>query len=572
MLLKIKTVIRGMQLRIGSWPATRVTWGLVGLFSAWLLADALLLGVGSGIAQSSYDAMVRSRLYAAAPDPRIVIVDIDEASLLRMGSQFGRWPWPRDTLAAVLDHVSKQQPAAVVWDVVFSDADRMSPGGDAAFDAAVRRSDKNHFSVVRLPPANDGLSRITRQVLPGLWLPPVSQKVLTGKASTVALIPPVLPAVASGRLGYNNGYVDGDGVLRRFRYSEVLADGSVIQSLPLSIHRDINRAVPAAQGRFAVSGLRPADELVDWRKKAGVYPTVPFADVFALADGSAPLSRVPDFAGKVVIIGSTAPSLHDVHPTPLSPTQAGVDSLATVIDNALHERHIAELPRWFQVLLAAALCVSIALWVRVRGAASLAPAILVLPASLLCVSYLSLHGLPLFIDLHLTAGVGLAFLAALRVWNGWRRDHWSSPDCADGQSAGGDQAIWCWRSEAPWVDAALDRTIDALEQNAPGCRIVTPDISMPWPPSLHWPELAGYLAIFGPRAELENAQHALAGNISGIHALRGVNHGSLQAMPADVSRDALCAIAMAGWAGLARPSQTQTATAAGQPATQGVTQ
>ncbi|MBI2725471.1 MAG: CHASE2 domain-containing protein [Polaromonas sp.] len=569
MLLKVKTAIRGLQLRIGSWPAGRVTWGLVGLFSVWLLADALFLGVGSGIAQSSYDAMVRMRLYAAAPDPRIVIVDIDEASLLRMGTQFGRWPWPRDTLAAVLDHIGKQQPAAVVWDVVFSDADRLSPGGDAAFDAAVRRSNKNHFSVVRLPSANDGLSRITRQVLPGLWLPSAVQKVSSGGPSTVALIPPVLPAVASGRLGYNNGYVDGDGVLRRFRYAEVLADGSVIQSLPLSIHRDINAALPAAQGSFPVRGLRPADELVAWRKKAGVYPTVPFADVFALADGGAPLSRVPGFAGKVVIIGSTAPSLHDVHPTPLSPTQAGVDSLATVIDNILHERHIAELPRWFQVLLAAALCVGIALWVRVHGVASLAPAILVLPASLLCVSYLSLHGLPLFIDLHLTAGIGLAFLAALRLWNGWRRDHWSSP--ADPGS--GQHVIWCWRSEAPWVDAALDRTMDALEQHAPNCRIVTPDISVSWPSSLHWPELAGYLAICGPRAELEQAQHALAGEISGIAALRGLNHGSLQALPVGVSRGAVCAAAMAGWADLVPLPQTQPHTnVASQSVIQGVTQ
>lgn len=566
MLLKLKAAVRALQLRIGSWPAVRVTWGLVGLFCTWLLADVLFLGIGSGIAQSSYDAMVRMRLYAAAPDPRIVIIDIDEASLLRMGSQFGRWPWPRDTLAAVLDHVGKQQPAAVVWDVVFSDADRLSPGGDAAFDAAVRRSNKNHFSVVRLPPANDGLSQITRQVLPGLWLPHDTQKVAGGRASTVALIPPVLPAVASGRLGYNNGYVDSDGVLRRFRYSEVLADGSAIQSLPLSIHRDINAAVHAAQGRFPVSGLRPADELVAWRKKAGVYPTVSFADVFALADGSAPLSRVPDFAGKVVIIGSTAPSLHDVHPTPLSPTQAGVDSLATVIDNALHERRIAELPRWFQVLLAAALCVGIALWVRVRGVASLAPAILVLPASLLGVSYLSLHGLPLFIDLHLTAGIGLAFLAALRIWNGWRRDYWSSVE----DFGGGAQGIWCWRSEAPWVDAALDRTMDALEQHAPHCRIITPDISMPWPPSLHWPELAGYLAICGPREELEKTQQALGLSISGIDSLRRLNHDVLRTLPGDASRAAICAAAMSGWADLALNPQTRPASA-GLPVTQGVT-
>ena len=55
--------------------------------------------------------------------------------------------------------------------------------------------------------------------------------------------------------------------------------------------------------------------------------------------------------------------LHDVHATPLSHMQAGVDSMATAIDNSLNNHHVAELPSWLQALLAIALCVGIALWV-----------------------------------------------------------------------------------------------------------------------------------------------------------------------------------------------------------------
>ena len=110
-----------------------------------------------------------ARIFVAAPDPRIVIIDIDEASLSRMGKEFGRWPWPRDTLATVLDYLERQQPAAVVWDILFSDADRQSPGGDAAFNEAARHSPHSHFSVIRLPKTNDGASQITRAVLPNLW-------------------------------------------------------------------------------------------------------------------------------------------------------------------------------------------------------------------------------------------------------------------------------------------------------------------------------------------------------------------------------------------------------------------
>ncbi|MES2511700.1 MAG: CHASE2 domain-containing protein [Pseudomonadota bacterium] len=555
--------LKALTLRAGSLSAGRVTWALVLLFLVWVLVDVLLLKITGGLAQSSFDAMVRARVYAAAPDPRIVIVDIDEASLLRMSKEFGRWPWPRDTLATVLDHIEKQQPAAVVWDVVFSDADRLSPGGDAAFNAAALRSQHSHFSVVRLPPQNDSLSRLTRQELPGLWLPDagggtagLSQAAGAASASTVALIAPVLPAVAAGRMGYNNGYVDSDGVLRRYRYAELLGDGRAIRSLALSVSGAVNPGAVHARQRGIASTFRPVDELVAWRKAANSYPLVPFADVFAQADGGAPLKPVPSFAGKVVIVGATAPSLHDVHPTPLSPAQSGVDSMATVIDNALNDRHLAELPRWLQALLAAALCVGIALWVRARSVASLDPALVLLPISLLGISYLSLNGLPVFVDLSLAAGLGLIFLAALRVWNGWRRHHWTllADHSGDGQEglAVEPLGVWAWHSEAPWQDAALDRLIDAVETHAPSCRVIAPDINATWPATLHWPELAGYVAITGPFAALESARHGLEQAIQKIESLGRVQSTALTVMPQPTSRDALCAQAMADWAVLAK--------------------
>ena len=541
----VLTLWRRLTLPLGAWPAQRVTWGLVAVFTAWVLLDVLVLQFSGGLARSTYDTMVRARVYAAAPDPRIVIVDIDEASLLRLGKEFGRWPWPRDTLATVLDHIEKQQPAAIVWDVVFSDADRLSPGGDAAFNAAAQRSAHSHFSVVRLPPQNDGLSQITHRELPGLWLPSAGTS-----TATVALIPPTLPAVAAARMGYNNGYVDSDGVLRRFRYAESLPDGSAIQSLPLSVFNALN-AVGSHSGIAKLpASVSTKDELIVWRRKANSYPSVSFADVFSQADGGAPLKPVPGFAGKVVIIGATAPSLHDVHPTPLSPTQAGVDSLATVIDNALHQRHVGELPRWVQAMLAIALCVGIALWVRVKSVGSLAPALLLLPASLLGISYFSLNALPMFIDLNLSAGLGLVFLAALRVWNGLRRQYWCEVGTATAAGSPEPLAVWCWRSQAPWRDAALDRLIDALEEHAPDCRIITHDINVTWPAALHWPELAGYVAITGPHAALVKAEDVLVRAISGIEDLQQVQDSGIQTLPGSASREALCAAAMAGWGAL----------------------
>ena len=501
-----------ISLRIGALPARRVTWGLVLVFSLWVLLDVLVLQVTGGLTQSTYDAMVRARVLAPAPDPRLVVVDIDEASLARMGPEFGRWPWPRDTLATVLAHIEQQQPAAVVWDVLFSDADRLSPGGDAAFDQAAARSTHSHYSVVRLPQANDAHSELSQAALPGLWLPQPLNALRNapaeaGSAATVALIPPALPAIANGRLGYNNGYVDADGVLRRYRYIEPLRDGSALQSLPMSVLSAINKEAAGAYVTRASAVNNAKGELIVWPQRADAYSHVAFADVFAAADGGKPLAPVPSFAGKVVIIGATAPSLHDIHPTPLSNMQAGVDSLAAVLDNALNQRHLRELPRSLQAALAIALCIALALWVQFKSVASLAPALLVLPASLLGLSYLSLNAGPVFVDLHLSAALALVFLAVLRFWSTLRRVHWCTPP------AQGPLLLWPLQRDSAWLEPELDRLIDAVERHAPACRVLVCDAHVTWPATLRWPELARHAALVGPpdalRAALPLLQPAL---------------------------------------------------------------
>ena len=521
-----------LTLRLGALPARRVTWFLVALFSIWVLLDVLVVQVSGGMARTSYDAMVRARLITAAPDPRIVIVDIDEASLARMGKEFGRWPWPRDTLATVLDHLEKQQPAAIVWDIVFSDADRLSPGGDAAFNAAVARSQHSHFSVVRLPPANDAVSQITRKELPGLWAGPAANELST---RTVALIAPALPAVAAARLGYNNGYPDSDGILRRYRLHETLADGSQIQSMAASVASRLNPTLQSKPGN--------ADALIAWRNAPNAYPRIAFADVFAQAEGDKPLAAVPSFAGKVVLIGATAPSLHDIYPTPLSPLQPGVESLATAIDNAINQRVLRELSRWLQAALAIALCVGIAIFAQVKSIGALAPALFVLPTALMGLGYISLNGAPFFIDLHLAAGLALLFLALLRFWDGCRQQYWrATPNLTSDQQ----MVLWSIKSQAPWVGARLDRLLDTLELHAPSVRLVLPDIGVAWPGKLRWPEHACQVSLVGPRTEVLAAKAAIETNLSEFLT----RTSEVTALVAGADRNRLTQASFESWAAL----------------------
>jgi CHASE2 domain-containing sensor protein len=522
--------------KLGALPPRKIIWGLVLVFSSWILLDVLVLKVTSGQSHASFDAMVRTRLHAAAADPRIVVIDIDEASLQGLAGEFGRWPWPRDTLATVLDYVEQQQPAAVVWDIVFSDADRISPGGDAAFDAAVKRSRHSVFSVVRLPASADARSALSRAVLPGLWVIAPEQAGTT----TAALIPPALPAVAAAPLGYNNGYVDEDGVLRRYRAFDTLRDGSRIRSVAMTTLSLVDppayaRAVAATQG----------DALIAWRGNTHAYPRVAFADVFSQADGGKPLHAVPAFAGKVVLIGSTASSLHDIHPTPLSAEQAGVNSLATVIDNALNERRIAELPRWLNACLAIALCAALGLWVQQHKFSKLLPMTFAVPIALLLLSYGTLNGSPWFLDLQLSAGLALVFLTLLRFWNQLRRTYWCSvPEPLPADT--GTWALWPLLHDTAWTDVPLDRLIDLVSEHVPDCRVIAPDLnSLPLHP-VRWPELSRYAALLGPHTSVLRAADLLSSPLATLQ----VQSGKLVPLQQDAGRVEVVANALTAWAAM----------------------
>lgn len=524
-------------LRVGGLPPSRVLLVLVLVFSGWILADVLFLRVTSGLARSTYDAMVRARLVSAAADPRIVIVDIDEASLARMGREFGRWPWPRDTLATALHYLEAQQPLAIAWDVLFSDADRVSPGGDAALEAAVRAGSRSHFSVIRLPPANDKASQVTRKDLPQLWVDSAAGLPTT----TVAVIPPVLGSMAASPLGYSNGYADVDGVVRRYRYAEPLPDGGVIKSLPLSILERVDPKAAAAWVGVSLDRGQPVDRLISWRSEVGAYRRVSFADLFAVAEGGRPVADLPDFRSRIVVIGSTAPALHDIHPTPLSAIHPGVEVLATAIDNALHQRDVAELPRWAQALIAMAICALLALVLQFRSVVSVDPNLLLvgLPALLMLIGYVSLQVSPVFLDLQLPAGLILVFLALTRYWTGLRRDYWCSEP--PGRYS---MLVWPLQRERPWTDTGIDRLIQALQTHAPHCRVVVLDVTASWPRKLRWPELACHAAVAGPADELRAARPALA-----LHVGNLVNTDApLLEVPTGRPREQLAATTLWGWA------------------------
>lgn len=292
------------------------------LLTLFVLIDAGIFHVGENMRQKAFDLMVRSRLMMPEPDRDIVIVDINEASLAAMAKDFGRYPWPRQVFGEFLENIEAQNPRAVIFDIVFSDADIANPDSDAYFNDTIAGTANTFFPFIRLAEEQDKLSAVKPSVIPG------TTEMIQGKAdknATMAVVLPYFPAaINSGRLGYNNIYPDKDGIVRE--YCLYRNDyGWKVPSIALKVGDSLGYSVPAEQ-----------NVLLNWRGKPFTYQYVTFSDV--LLDMSSKMKKRPqdEFTGKIVIIGSTAPSLFDLKATPMAKIYPGVEVLATAIDNVKH--------------------------------------------------------------------------------------------------------------------------------------------------------------------------------------------------------------------------------------------
>jgi CHASE2 domain-containing sensor protein len=280
------------------------------------LLDAAFFHYVVGMRQKAFDTMVRNRLVVAQPADDIVIVDIDEKSLAAMAGDYGRWPWPRQVLGEFVDKLEAQRPKAIIFDILFSDADLFNPDSDAYFNDAIARSAKTWFPLIRLDPAQDRLSELPADRVPGV------RAGEAGPAAPIAVILPYFPAVqAAGRLGFNNIWPDPDGIVREYTLFRD-EHGVELPSLALAVARGENPALAA-----------PERMLINWRGEPFCYRYVSFADLFGDLQRERPTRPADEFTGKLVIIGSTAPSLFDIKATAVSRQFPGVEILATAIDN-----------------------------------------------------------------------------------------------------------------------------------------------------------------------------------------------------------------------------------------------
>ena len=372
------------------------------IFSVLIVVDLYYTHVIVVMERKTYDLMMRNRVNAARPDSDIVIVDIDERSLAAMAADYGRWPWPRQVLAELVEGIEQQQPTAIVFDILFSDPDVGNPESEAYFNRAMAATRNTYFPYLRLDARNDALSQVKPSMLPGVRKLPQAAAKETG----IAVVLPRFPAIMeSGRMGLHNVEPDRDSVIRRYRPWRD-ENGWRMPSVPLMVATGLGWPLPAEESF-----------LINWRGGPFSFTFVSFSDLYEDTLRQEKKRPQDEFKGKVVFIGSTAPSLFDIKATPMASIHPGVEILATATDNLRHGDYYIEQSQNLYAALSLLFVwgLAAAFLLRVRSNL-LGPAFVVLQGGLIAVTYFMLSLTTLYVDLTAPFTFGLLFFTTANIY------------------------------------------------------------------------------------------------------------------------------------------------------------
>jgi adenylate cyclase len=281
------------------------------------------------------DSFVRSQAARLAPDPDIVMIDIDEKSLAEMEKQeigVGRWPWPRVIHASLVEGLSAQKPRAIVFDISFTEADTFRPRDDAAFAETIARHKNTYFPLLRLPLKNekDGVRLTDVATHLGIF-----RQSDADPEARAGLVPPLILPPKDWRVGLITFTADDDGVGRRYLLRHVTG-GWQIPSLPARVAFDLGFPVPDAD-----------DIVLAWRGAARGFPRVSYSDLYEDFNRLKRVRRPNEFAGKIVIVGTAATSMQDLRVTPIDTVHPGAEILGTAIENLKNGRHMRYASPWW---------------------------------------------------------------------------------------------------------------------------------------------------------------------------------------------------------------------------------
>lgn len=304
------------------------------------------------------------------PNKDIVVLAIDDASLEQLWDKYGEWPVPREVYANAIHYIEAQNPQSIIFDLMFIKSMKSSKNSDEALIKAMNKYDNIYTAMTFDNQPNDLRVPIDLPERLALNIDNKSKIKFSSKYG-FANCRSILPELLNGKVhvGLANVIRHNDGIIRKigpileykgknYPYLTFTAATNYLAE------KDIKDFIIDKKGNLIVEDvslpLTSEGELIlNWYGKSGTHTIYP---MYKLINEITTGKKDFDFKDKVVIIGTTAMSLHDTKSVPVQDNvYPGVEVHATFFNNMLDNNFIKQTSSLINLIVVASVVILVGL-------------------------------------------------------------------------------------------------------------------------------------------------------------------------------------------------------------------
>ena len=298
---------------------------------------------------------------------QVRIIDFDDESLKRIG----QWPWPRTTIAELINRLRDAGVASIGFDVIFAEEDRTSPKSmvgiwnvkDELSERLLAIPDHDQVMAQALKKGAVVLGFAGTANAGNAKMPTMRSSVVNLGESALPYLHPFAGAVTSLELleraatgvGSLSFVADLDGVVRRVplmvRVRDKIMPSLVSESLRVglgqrnyNVKTSVKKEVGVQEiriGQLVIPTTREGELWVHYTRPAP-QRTIPAWQIF---EGKYPQGSLD---GYVVLVGTSAQGLMDLRSSPMGTIMPGIEAHAQALEQILTDKYL-ERPTWATV-------------------------------------------------------------------------------------------------------------------------------------------------------------------------------------------------------------------------------
>lgn len=311
-----------------------------------------------------YDLQLRTRVLtkSAIPESPVAIIDIDDKSL----EKEGRWPWPRNKLAELVDKLQSQGATVIAFDIFLSEKETNI--ADTIIQTLSKKNllnnnienalkttalyfdnDKIFAKSIADTPSVLAIGFLPRAQKQNQLPPPLitlnkqdsNQLSLIKSAGYISNIP-IFEQSAHGS-GFLNIFPDNDGIIRHaplvMEYEQGVYPSLALAAVLAFLNEHISLVAPSYNKTKKLEGIKVGERLIPTDENGqvlipfiGKSYTFPFYSATDILHNKINKDAI---AGKILFVGTSATGLGDLHATAIQNPFPGVEIQATLVNGML---------------------------------------------------------------------------------------------------------------------------------------------------------------------------------------------------------------------------------------------